>query len=446
MRPLKPDAASPASHRRAFAALAAGYFLILVDQGLTPVITPHLPFAVADAVWLTSVYLICTVVPMPVAGRLGDRFGQRRLFIAGLYVYVAALALAAASWSLASLVVARALQGIGSAAFLPQAFGMINRLYQNDRRGPVFAAWGVIGSVASLLGPVIGGMLAGAGWRAAFAAQAFAGVGALTLAFRWLPRLPTSPARIDAPSTALSFIGLAALIYGVHFLNAVPVVIGLALLAVFVALQARGGSDALVPVRLFSDGNFAAGTVGIAAMGFAAASVFIPVMYWLQGDAGVASTRAGLAVAPMSLAAMVLTPLAGVLSERVSPRALSAAGFGVMALSLVLAWWVVGFDHSPWWIVPVTALMGAGSAFVWAPNATTTMRFVPDSAAGAASGLYNTVRQVGSVIGVALVGAVLASGSISETTAAAVLLPLGAMVVGLASTAFLRRDVVAKTG
>ncbi|MCT1694149.1 MFS transporter [Corynebacterium sanguinis] len=443
MQPLKPDAAS--SPVAALAALATGYFLIMVDQGIMPVLTPHLPFGVGAAVWLTSVYLICTVVPMPVAGRLGDRFGQRRIFIAGIALYLGALLLAAASWSLASLVAARALQGLGCAAFLPQAFGMINRFVPNDRRGRVFAVWGVVGSVGSLLGPILGGILVGAGWRTAFAAQAAIALVGLVLALKFLPQLPVSPARIDALSTALSLAGLGALVYGIQFLAWAPAFIGAALLAVFLAIQARGGDDALVPVRLFSDGNFAAGTFGIATMGFAVASMFIPVMYWLQGVAGVASTSAGLLTAPMSLLAMALTPYAGELSDRVSPRVLSAVGFGFMAAGLGLAWWVMHTGAPALLFAAVTSLLGVGSAFVWAPNATTTMRFVPDQAAGAASGLYNTVRQVGSVLGVALVGAVLAGGDVSSTAAPAIVLPLTAMLLGLVSTAFLRRDVTAKT-
>lgn len=442
MRRLKPGGANPPG--RALAALAAGYFLVMVDQGVFPVLTPHLPFGVGDAVWLTSVYLICTVAPMPVAGRLGDAFGQRRVFLAGLGAYFAGLALAAAAWAPWVLVAARALQGLGSGAFLPQAFGMINRIYPNDRRGRAFAAWGVVGSVASLLSPVLGGLLVEGGWRVVFGVQAILAAVAVAMALAWLPRLPVAAARIDASSTALSFLGLAALAYGIQFVSPWPLLIGVVLIAAFVARQARGGASALVPVSLFSDGNFAAGTAGVAAMGFAVASMFIPVMYWVQDVAGVASSRAGLLVAPMSLVAMALTPLAGHLSDRISPRVLSAGGFIAMAAGLFLCWAVVVFGMSPGWFAAATAALGVGSAFVWAPNATTTMRFVPDEAAGAASGLYNTVRQVGSTLGVALVGAVLAGGPVGTTAADALLLPLGAMFAGLLSTAFLRKDVAAE--
>ena len=98
-----------------------------------PVITPLLPFDVGSAVWLTSIYLLCTVAPMPATGKLGDAFGQRRVFLIGLAIYVAALVFAGASWSFGSLVVARGLQGAGAAVFLPQAFGLIPRVFAEDK-------------------------------------------------------------------------------------------------------------------------------------------------------------------------------------------------------------------------------------------------------------------------------------------------------------------------
>ena len=424
------------------AALAAGYFLILVDQGLMPVITPRLPFDVGDAVWLTSVYLLCTVVPMPVTGRLGDKYGQRPVFLTGLCVYVAALGFAAASTQLAGLVVARAIQGLGSAVFLPQAFGMINRIFPQDGRGRAFAAWGVIGSVASLTGPVVGGAIVDAGgWRAGFIAQAVLGVIAVCAAFAWVPRLPASPALIDVASVALSFAGLGLLIYGIQYGALLAVALGLAGVAVVVVRGVRGKDKGFLPVGLFRDGNFAVGTLGVATMGFTVASMFIPLMYWVQTVSGVSSTRAGLLTAPMSVVALALTPVAGVLADKVSPKVLCVFGFGTMSAALAATWVVMRTGSHPGWIAVLTALYGLGSAFIWAPNATTTMRSVPDEHASAASGLYNTIRQVGSVLGVALVGAVLVRGDIEHTVHTAMLLPLTAMLVGAVSSLMLRSDV-----
>ena len=413
------------------AALAAGYFLVLIDQGFMPVITPLLPFDVSGAVWLTSVYLLSTVAPMPAAGRLGDSFGQRRVFLAGLAVYVAGLVLAGASWSFGSLIAARGLQGFGAGLFLPQAFGLIPRVFAPDSQGKAFAAWGVIGSVASLLGPVAGGAIAQAqGWRAAFLAQAGIGAAALAAGLGFLPRLRSNGQRVYFLPVLLSFAGLGCLVYGIQFGHLSPAVVGVGCLTVLVASAARGEDHGFLPLALMRERSFALGTLGVAMMGFTVASMFIPLMYWLQTAAGASPASSGLITAPMSVFALVLTPVAGHLADRLDPGKLSAAGFAVSACGLGLAIALMQAGAGLWWFTAVTSLLGIGGAFVWAPNAAVTMRGIAEHETGAASGLYNTARQVGSVIGVALVGAVLAAGDVAHTAGRALALPLGAMVVG----------------
>ena len=396
-----------------------------------PVITPLLPFDVGNAVWLTSVYLLCTVAPMPASGRLGDTYGQRRVFLVGLAIYVAALVFAGLSWSFASLVAARGLQGFGAALFLPQAFGLIPRVFSEDRQGRAFAAWGVIGSVASLIGPVAGGAIAEfSGWRAAFLAQAGLGVMALIAGLIALPTLPSHNQRIYLLPVLLSFGGLGCLVYGIQFGEWLAVVLGVLFLGLLVLFAQRGSDEGFLPLELLRDRSFTLGAVGVAAMGFTVASMFIPLMYWLQTVAGATPSQSGLITAPMSVFALVLTPVAGYLTDRRDPGRLCVIGFGVSAAGIGLAIALIQAGAGVWWFLAVTALLGIGGAFVWAPNAAVTMRGIADHHTGAASGLYNTARQVGSVIGVALVGTVLASGAIEATAGKALALPAAAMVVG----------------
>lgn len=421
------------------AALAAGYFLVLIDQGFMPVITPLLPFDVGNAVWLTSVYLLCTVAPMPATGRLGDAYGQRRVFLVGLAVYVASLVFAGASWSFGSLVVARGLQGLGAAVFLPQAFGLIPRVFSEDTQGRAFAAWGVIGSVASLIGPVAGGAIAEfSGWRAAFFAQAALGVVALIAGLVALPKLAAGQQRVYLLPVLLSFGGLGLLVYGIQFGQWLSIGAGAVCLAALILVARNGEDHGFLPLELIRDKSFALGAVGVAAMGFTVASMFIPLMYWLQTVAGASPTASGLITAPMSVFALLLTPVAGYLTDRRDPGKLCVAGFAVCAAGLALAIVLINASAGVWWFTAVTSLLGIGGAFVWAPNAAVTMRGIADSKTGAASGLYNTARQVGSVLGVALVGTVLATGPIEATAGAALALPLAAMVVGAAAAVPLR--------
>lgn len=434
--PLLKPAVSPWN---TLAALAAGYFLVLIDQGFMPVITPLLPFDVGSAVWLTSIYLLCTVAPMPATGKLGDAFGQRRVFLTGLAVYVVALVLAGASWSFGSLVVARGLQGLGAAVFLPQAFGLIPRVFAEDKQGRAFAAWGVIGSVASLIGPVVGGAVAEtAGWRAAFFAQAGLGAVALVAGLVALPRLPRSGERVTLLPVLLSFGGLGLLVYGIQFRQWPSVLFGALLIGVLVLSARNGTDDGFLPVELMLDRSFALGALGVAAMGFTVASMFIPLMYWLQTVADASPTASGTITAPMSVFALVLTPVAGYLTDRRDPGKLCAAGFTISAAGLALAIALIHTEAGVWWFTAVTSLLGIGGAFVWAPNAAVTMRGIPEHETGAASGLYNTARQVGSVLGVALVGMVLASGAIESTAGWAIALPLAAMLIGAALSLRLR--------
>ena len=404
-----------------------------------PVITPLLPFDVGSAVWLTSIYLLCTVAPMPATGKLGDAFGQRRVFLIGLAIYVVALVLAGASWSFGSLVIARGLQGLGAAVFLPQAFGLIPRVFAEDKQGRAFAAWGVIGSVASLIGPVVGGAVADSfGWRAAFFAQAGLGAVAIVAGLVALPRLPRGGERVTLLPVLLSFGGLGLLVYGIQFGQWPSILFGALLIGVLVLSARNGTDDGFLPVELMLDRSFALGALGVAAMGFTVASMFIPLMYWLQTVAGASPTASGAITAPMSVFALLLTPVAGYLTDRRDPGKLCAAGFTVSAAGLALAITLIHTGAGVWWFTAVTSLLGIGGAFVWAPNAAVTMRGIPEHETGAASGLYNTARQVGSVLGVALAGMVLASGTVESTAGWALALPCAAMLAGAVSSLRLR--------
>ncbi|OEY23390.1 hypothetical protein A0K93_04190 [Corynebacterium sp. BCW_4722] len=423
---MKPAATNPWS---TLAALAAGYFVFLLDQGFMPVVAPLLPFDVGDAVWLTSVYLLCSVAPMPAAGRVGDALGQRRVFLAGLAAYAVALALAAVAPSLAWLVVARGLQGLGVALFLPQAFALIPRVFAET--GRAFAVWGIVGSIASLLAPPLAGAVAQSwGWRAAFGLQAVLALVALVFAAVWVPKLPGGGARIAALPVVLSFAGLGTLVYGIQFGNAASVGVGLSALAVLVASARVGQDQGFLPLGLLRDRRFALGTLAISTMGFVAASMFIPLMFWLQTVAGTSPTAAGLIAMPLSVAALMFTPLAGRLTDNGNPATLSAAGFALQAAALAIAAWMMKAHANAGWFAIVLGAIGIGGAFVWTPNAALTLGAAEESDAGAASGLYNTARQVGSVVGVAATGAVLASGDVAVTAAPALALSAVASVVG----------------
>ena len=168
-------------------------------------------------------------------------------------------------------------------------------------------------------------------------------------------------------------------------------------------------------------------------MGFMAAAVMLPIMLWLQTMQGVPAGEAGIIVAPMALVSLLISPLAGIMADYVNPRILGVLGFSILILSLLAAWWVMQVDALPWGLGLPIAGLGVGQSFIWGSNAATTLRDISPELMGAASGVYNTSRQVGSVVGVALVSAVMQTGSPEAAIINSLLVIVAALVVGLVS-------------
>ena len=199
----------------------------------------------------------------------------------------------------------------------------------------------------------------------------------------------------------------------------------------FITLQERS-REPLVPLVLFRDRNYSVGSVAIVAMGFMAASMMIPMMMWLQDERGLSAGDAGLVVTPMALVSLCISPLAGILADKLDPRRLALFGFGILLATFIGVWALMLSDTSGWWLALPCAALGAGQSFIWGSNAATTMRDTPPELMGAASGVYNTSRQVGSVIGVAAVSAALQAAGVASS----LFVILAALAVGLCASLF----------
>jgi len=444
---------------RALAALCLGFFMILVDQTIIAVATPalqrELGASLNQVVWVTSIYLLCIVVPLFFTGRLGDRFGQRTVYQVGIAVFTLAAVAGAFAPSIEVLIATRAVQGLGAAILTPQTMSVINRVFAREHRGAALGVWGAVGSVASLVGPVLGGFIVGTvGWQGIFLLHVPVGITALILAGLWVPRLPTYARRIDAPSVAVSILGMTALVFAIQqgpefgwpAWSVALLLSGLVLIALFIRLQAtatRRGSEPLVPLEIFRNRNYSIGTFSIAMMGFTVSSMMLPIMVWLQEGRGLTSGQAGLMMVPMAVVAMIGSPIVGPLADRYHPRIMSMIGFGTVTGALLLAWGIMRIDAPVALFLLPVALFGLGSAFVWAPNSATAMRDVDIAHMGAASGVYNTTRQTGAVLGAAAVGAAMQVGAeqlgVVDGMANALLLPSLALFLGFLSVAFFRR-------
>lgn len=475
-----PPTASGKDPWPALLALCLGFFMILVDSTIVSVATPaiieDLDADVNAVVWVTSAYLLAYAVPVLITGRLGDRFGPRRMYLAGLTVFTLASLWCGLTGSIEGLVAARVVQGLGAAMITPQTMAIITRIFPAQRRGKAMALWGATAGVATLVGPILGGVLVDAlGWEWIFFINVPVGIVGFVLALRLVPVLQTNSHRFDWLGVVLSGAGMFLLVFGVQEGHELEwsalvwsmIVGGVVVLALFVGWQARNRAEPLVPLGLFRDRNFSLANVAISAMGFAITAMAIPIMLWAQVVRGLSPTRAALLLVPMAVMTIVLARPVGGLTDRVHPRLLT--GFGFSAIIVSLAWLALALqpDGSIFWIVPPMVLLGIGNAFVWAPNSATATRNLPVQQAGAGSGVYNATRQVGAVLGSAAIAVLMdarlaaeglpsygggeagATGvgelpaqvaqSFSDAMGASLLLPPAVLVLGLLAVLFFER-------
>ena len=426
----------------ALAALCLGFFMILLDSTITSVATPaiiaDLDAGVTTVVWVTSAYLLAFAVPVLVTGRLGDRFGQKRLYLVGLAMFTAASLWCGLTGSVEELIAARVVQGLGAAVMSPQTMAIVTRIFPPERRGLAMSLWGTTAGAATLAGPVLGGVLvSGLGWEWIFFVNVPVGVVGLVLAWRLVPSLATHPHRFDGLGVLLGGLAMFALVFGIqegHHYQWGPVLgpvtvwrligVGLLLLALFVWWQRRAAGDALMPLSLFADRNFSLANVAVTTMGFSITALLFPLMLYAQMARGLSASAAALLLVPMAGASIVLAVWVGRLTDRVHPRVLTGAGFGCVVVSLLWLAAVMTPDAAAWALLLPMTLLGVGNALVWAPTSATANRNLPAHRAGAGAGVYNTNRQVGAVLGAAAIAALMdarlaAQGLVLDTGAAA---------------------------
>ena len=439
VRPQAPVEASGSPWPALFA-LCLGFFMILVDTTIVSVATPaiidDLDAPVNSVVWVTSAYLLAYAVPVLITGRLGDRFGPRRIYLIGLVVFTAASLWCGLTGSIEGLIVARVFQGFGASMMTPQTMAIITRIFPRDNRGRAMSLWGATAGVATLVGPILGGVLVDSlGWEWIFFVNVPVGLVAFGLAVRLVPRLETHAHKFDWLGVALSGAGMFLLVFGIQEAHQYDwstitgpitvwrlIIVGLVVLGAFVWWQARNQREPLMPLGLFADRNFSLANVGIATVSFAFTAMGFPLMLWAQVVRGYSPTEAGLLLVPMALVSIALAPWVGKLSDRVHPRLLTVGGFLTLMTAMLLLSWSMSPDAALWKILLALAVLGAGSSFLWAPLSTTANRNLPLQQAGAGAGVYNANRQVGAVLGSAaialLIDARLAANGLGATSGA----------------------------
>jgi EmrB/QacA subfamily drug resistance transporter len=402
--------------------LSLGFFMTLLDLTIVNIAIPSmitdLDASLDEILWIVNAYVLVLAVLLITAGRLGDLRGQRTLFVAGVVVFTLASLACGLSPNPTLLIAFRAVQGAGAALLMPQTMAIIIGTFPADRRGTALGIWGAVAGLATVAGPTLGGVLVTyASWRWIFIVNVPIGLVVLAMTYAFIPdtRMERQH-KLDLLGVALATAGLFCLTFALiegqrYSWNAAidALFVAAAVLTVLFLLQQRSRQDSepLVPFSLFRNRNFTvingvATLVSVAILGF-----FLPFTIYLQSVLGYSAIKAGLILAPMSVIALVLAPVAGKMSDRIGGKYILMTGltlFGIGAAILVLQSSV----SSDWQdFMPAIAVMGLGMGGIWAPMATETMRGVPMALAGAASGVNNTLRQVGSVVGSAAVGALL---------------------------------------
>jgi EmrB/QacA subfamily drug resistance transporter len=407
--------------------MSLGFFMTLLDLTIVNIAIPDMISrlnASLDAVlWVINAYALVLAVLLITAGRLGDLWGQRRLFIVGVTLFTLASAACGLSPTAGLLIAFRAVQGVGAALLLPQTLAILTTVFPPQRRGSAFGVWGAVAGVATIAGPTLGGLLVSAfDWRYIFFINLPVGVAVIALSFILIPDVKVGARhRLDVTGVLLATAGLLAICYGlvegqkynwgqiISFIS-IPLVIaaGVVLLAVFLLVQARTqDKEPLVPFALFRDRNFSlmnwvSGVLSVGMMG-----IFLPFTIYLQSALGFSALKAGLTMAPASIISMFVAPVAGRMTDKIGGKYILMSGLMLFAVGFGLTA-VIATPTSQWqdFIWPL-AIAGVGMGCTFAPMTTVAMRNIEPRVAGAASGMINTVRQVGAVIGTAAVGALL---------------------------------------
>lgn len=405
--------------------LVMGFFMIMVDTTIVNIAIPSLvrdfDATLTTVGWVNSAYLLSFAVLMLPAGRLGDRLGQRGVFISGLVVFTAASLLCGLSGSIGMLIAARAVQGVGAALMTPQTMATITRVFPPTTRGAAMGVWGAVAGLATITGPVLGGIFVETiGWEWIFFVNIPVGVVALVLSVRYLPHLPRHTGSVDLLGTVLSVVGLSLLVFGLqegetyHWGTITgPITVwgligvGVLVLVAFVLVERRLGDDALLPLRLFHHRNFSLANVDGMAISFAMIGLFFPLTLYLQSVVGFSPLKAAMVNLPASVLSGFVAPMAGRLSDRVAGKWVVLGGFLFIAVAVVWVHGILAVDVSLAHLMVAMLPFGIGTGLVFSPLANVATSGLDGRTAGAGAGAFNTTRQVGGVIGSAAVVAML---------------------------------------
>jgi EmrB/QacA subfamily drug resistance transporter len=405
-----------------FAITSIALFMVSLDNLVVttaiPVLRDDLDASLSSLEWTVNAYTLTFAVLLLTGAALGDRFGRRRMFAIGVGIFTLGSVAAALAPSVEMLNAARAIQGLGGAIVMPLTLTILSAAVPPEKRGLALGAWGGIGGLAIAFGPLVGGAIVqGISWQWIFWLNVPIGLVLVPLALSRLEETRGPAGRLDLPGVGLVSAALFGIVWALVRGNAVgwgspqivsAFVAGGLLLAAFVAWELRAPSP-MLPMRFFRNATFSLANAASLFMFFGMFGAIFLLAQFFQTVQGYSPLQSGLRILPWTLAPMFIAPLAGALSDKVDPRRLLGTGLALQAVALA---WIatvstptVPYSHL---ILPFM-LAGVGMALFFAPMANVVLSAVRHEEEGQASGANNAIRELGAVLGVAVLAAIFAN-------------------------------------
>jgi EmrB/QacA subfamily drug resistance transporter len=409
------------------AAVSFALFMIMLDNTVVNValraIQQDLGIGVAELEWVVTGYVLSIAVLLLSGGKLGDMYGRRRVFMIGLVIFTTASFFCGVAGSADLLIAARVVQGVGAALMMPATLSIITATFPPEERGAAIGIWAGVSATALAIGPLLGGLIIEhLGWNWIFYINVPIGIIGLAtarLAIRE-SRDTSREQRLDLPGLITSAVALFALVFALIEANSYGWtsgrIIGLFALAlvagaVFILLELRQRLP-MLDLSLFRNPTFAGANTVALIISLAMFGVFFFISLYMQDVLGYGALAAGAAFLPATALVIVIAPLVGKASDRWGSRWLATAGLSFVAVSLFL-FAQLDANSSYLSLLPAMLATGIGLPMTITPMTAAAMSSVPVDKAGVGSGVVNTMRQVGGALGIALIGAILASTSSS---------------------------------
>jgi EmrB/QacA subfamily drug resistance transporter len=403
----------------AIAAAGLPMFMAMLDNlvmtNALPVISVDLSASVEELQWFVNAFTLSFATFILMAAALGDRFGRRSVFIAGITIFTIASVLSALSTEPWMLIASRAIQGFGAAGIMPLSLTLIAGAVPQRLRPLAIGIWGGIAGLGVAAGPLIGGaVVEGWNWQAIFWLNIPVGIIAIPLAFYALPNSFGARVRADVLGVALVGLGVLGIVLGIVRGNeagwdSTEVVgslgAGVALIIAFILWERRAPAP-LLPLWLFRDRSFTiANVIGLTFSFGMFGSIFILIQF-LQIVQGHSPLEAGVMTMPWTMAPMVIAPLAGFVAPRVGTRALIVAGLTLQSLGIFWLGFTMSADVTYSTLLPGFIAAGIGMGLVFAPMATAVLATMKEDDHAKASGSNSTLREIGTALGIAVLTAI----------------------------------------